>query len=73
MDIQVISSPNAPKSVEPYSQAIRAGDFIFCAGQAGFELQAAAFLRAGSASKRVKYFATWRRSCKRQEVALVAW
>jgi 2-iminobutanoate/2-iminopropanoate deaminase len=36
MDIRVISSPDAPKAVGPYSQAIRAGDFIFCSGQAGF-------------------------------------
>lgn len=34
-DKQVISTPNAPKAIGPYSQAIRAGDFIFCAGQTG--------------------------------------
>lgn len=37
MDIRVISSADAPKAVGPYSQAIRAGDFIFCAGQGGFD------------------------------------
>lgn len=37
MDIRAISSPDAPKAVGPYSQAIRAGDFIFCSGQAGFD------------------------------------
>ena len=37
MEIEVISTPNAPQSVGPYSQATRAGQFIFCAGQAGFE------------------------------------
>ena len=37
MDVHVVSSPDAPKAVGPYSQAIRAGDFIFCAGQAGFD------------------------------------
>jgi 2-iminobutanoate/2-iminopropanoate deaminase len=37
MDIRVISSAEAPKAIGPYSQAIRAGDFIFCAGQAGFD------------------------------------
>jgi 2-iminobutanoate/2-iminopropanoate deaminase len=37
MDIQIISSPNAPKQVGPYSQAVRAGDFIFCAGQGAFD------------------------------------
>ncbi|KKW10597.1 MAG: endoribonuclease [Parcubacteria group bacterium GW2011_GWA2_49_9] len=28
-----IQTPNAPKAVGPYSQAIVAGDFVFCAGQ----------------------------------------
>ncbi len=37
MEIEVVSSPNAPQSVGPYSQATRAGDFIFCAGQGGFD------------------------------------
>ena len=37
MDYEVISSPDAPPSVGPYSQATRAGDFIFCAGQAAFD------------------------------------
>jgi 2-iminobutanoate/2-iminopropanoate deaminase len=29
----VISSPGAPKAVGPYSQAVRAGDLLFVAGQ----------------------------------------
>ena len=33
MDIKSISSDGAPKAMGPYSQAIVAGDFIFCAGQ----------------------------------------
>jgi len=35
--VEVISTSKAPKSVGPYSQATRAGGFIFCAGQAAFE------------------------------------
>lgn len=34
--IEVISTSKAPTSVGPYSQATRAGGFIFCAGQAAF-------------------------------------
>ena len=34
---QVISTPNVPKAIGPYSQAIRAGDFIFAAGQTGLD------------------------------------
>ncbi len=37
MEIEIISSANAPKSRGPYSQATRAGDFVFCAGQGGFD------------------------------------
>ena len=29
----VIATPDAPKAVGPYSQAIAVGDFLFCAGQ----------------------------------------
>lgn len=32
-DRTVIHSPNAPKALGPYSQAIRTGNLIFCAGQ----------------------------------------
>lgn len=32
-DRKVIVSPDAPKPIGPYSQAIQAGDLIFCSGQ----------------------------------------
>ena len=35
MDKQVISSDRIPPAVGPYSQAVRAGDFIFCSGMLG--------------------------------------
>ena len=31
--MEIISTELAPKALGPYSQAIRAGDFIFCSGQ----------------------------------------
>ena len=37
LQTEVISTDKAPKSVGPYSQAIRAGEFIFCAGQGAFD------------------------------------
>ena len=37
MERKVISTDNAPKAIGPYSQAIRVGDFVFCAGQAGLD------------------------------------
>ncbi len=33
MERQVIHSDRAPQAIGPYSQAIRVGEFIFCAGQ----------------------------------------
>ncbi len=37
MNRQVISTPNAPAAIGPYSQAIRAGQFLFASGQLGLE------------------------------------
>lgn len=31
--MQIISSPNAPAAIGPYSQAIRTGNLLFCSGQ----------------------------------------
>ena len=47
MDIKIISAPNLPKSVGPYSQATRAGDFIFCSGQAGFDPKTGMLVEGG--------------------------
>lgn len=33
MKLQTVATDKAPKAVGPYSQAVRAGDFLFCAGQ----------------------------------------
>ena len=34
---EVISTPNAPKAIGPYSQAIRANGFLFVSGQVCFD------------------------------------
>ena len=34
---QVIASPDLPPPLGPYSHAVRAGDFVFLAGQAGLD------------------------------------
>lgn len=34
---EVISTPDAPKAIGPYSQAIKAGGFVFTAGQVAFD------------------------------------
>lgn len=33
MDRTIVSTPNAPAAIGPYSQAVRAGNFLFCSGQ----------------------------------------
>lgn len=37
MTTRTIESPGAPRPVGPYSQAIEAGAFVFCAGQIGLD------------------------------------
>ncbi len=34
---ETITSPAAPAALGPYSQAVRAGDFLFCSGQTGLD------------------------------------
>jgi 2-iminobutanoate/2-iminopropanoate deaminase len=34
---QIINTPHAPAAIGPYSQAVRAGDFVFTSGQIGLE------------------------------------
>ena len=36
-DRRTISTPEAPSAIGPYSQGIRAGGFLFTAGQVGFD------------------------------------
>ena len=33
IDKQIVSTDAAPGAIGPYSQAVRAGDFLFCSGQ----------------------------------------
>lgn len=37
MPIAFTSTPNAPRAIGPYSQAVRANGFLFTAGQVGFD------------------------------------
>lgn len=37
MSIGTVSTPGAPRAIGPYSQGIRAGGFLFTAGQVGFD------------------------------------
>jgi len=37
MDVQSVHTDEAPKAIGPYSQAIVAGDSVYCAGQLAFD------------------------------------
>jgi len=47
MKIDVISSPDVPRGMGPYSQATRAGQFIFCAGQGGVDPKTGSLVDGG--------------------------
>jgi 2-iminobutanoate/2-iminopropanoate deaminase len=36
---EAIATEDAPKAIGPYSQALRAGDWVFCSGQLGLDPQ----------------------------------
>jgi 2-iminobutanoate/2-iminopropanoate deaminase len=38
---KIISTPDAPAAIGPYSQAVRAGSLVFCAGQVPLDPQTA--------------------------------
>jgi 2-iminobutanoate/2-iminopropanoate deaminase len=42
--IETISTENAPGAIGPYSQAVKAGDFIFCSGQIPINPQTGEFV-----------------------------
>jgi 2-iminobutanoate/2-iminopropanoate deaminase len=47
MEIEIISASEAPQAIGPYSHAMRAGQFIFCAGQAGLDPKTGKMVEGG--------------------------
>lgn len=47
---EIIATPSAPAALGPYSQAVRAGDFVFCSGQTGL-VPETGLLREGVAAQ----------------------
>lgn len=47
MEIDIINSPNVPQTMGPYSQATRAGQLIFCAGQGGIDPRTGKLVEGG--------------------------
>jgi 2-iminobutanoate/2-iminopropanoate deaminase len=46
-DRQIVSTPAAPKAIGPYSQAVRAGDLVFTAGQLALDPATGALVGGG--------------------------
>ena len=44
---KIISTTNAPAAVGPYSQAVRAGNLLFCSGQIGVDPSTGQFVQGG--------------------------
>ena len=44
---KIISTTNAPAAVGPYSQAVKAGPFLFCSGQIGVDPSTGQFAEGG--------------------------
>ena len=47
VDREVISTPNAPGAVGPYSQAVRIGNMLYLSGQLGLDPQTGEFAGSG--------------------------
>jgi 2-iminobutanoate/2-iminopropanoate deaminase len=46
-----LESPSAPRPVGPYSQAVAAGDLVFCAGQIGLDPASGKLVAGGTVSE----------------------
>ena len=51
---QVISTPNAPEAIGPYSQAIRAGNMVFLAGQIAIDPETKQLMKDGGIEEQTK-------------------
>ena len=51
MRIAPVSTSGAPRAIGPYSQAIRAGGFLFTAGQVGFDPESGELVDGGIAEQ----------------------
>ena len=51
MSRRSIESPSAPRPVGPYSQAVAAGELVFCAGQIGIDPASGKLVAGGTVSE----------------------
>ena len=53
-DRVIVASPNAPAAVGPYSQAIKAGNLVFCSGQIPLDAKSGAVVGSDVATQTVQ-------------------
>ena len=58
--MDILSAPNAPAAVGPYSHAVRAGGFLFCSGQVGLDPETGAMVEGGVEAEARQVFANIR-------------
>ena len=51
MPIETVATNGAPRAIGPYSQALRAGGFLFTAGQVGFDPATGELVDGGTAEQ----------------------
>ena len=54
MEIREIRTDDAPAPVGPYSQAVQAGDFIFCSGQIALDPETGAYVAADIGTETIR-------------------
>ena len=60
MPIGFVSTPNAPRAIGPYSQAVRANGLLFTAGQVGFDPSTGELVDGGIAEQTERVLANIR-------------
>ena len=46
-DLRAVSTDGAPGAIGPYSQAVRSGDWLFCSGQIGLDVESGELVPGG--------------------------
>lgn len=54
--MDALTAPDAPAAVGPYSHAVRAGGFLFCSGQVGFDPATGEFVEGGVPEQTAQVF-----------------
>jgi len=54
IDMKIVSTQGAPGAIGPYSQAVRAGDLVFCSGQIALDPASGALVGEGDVAAQTR-------------------